>query len=495
MGMPVVAIVGRPNVGKSALFNYMLMKRVSIVHEQSGVTRDPVMSPCEHYGRKFLLVDTGGLGTHPKEKNVDLFDGMIREQVVQVVADADVLIWVVNCQEGITPQDEEVADFLRKTGKPVVVAANKADNQNVRQEAFGLFAPLGYLDIHPVCCTHTFGAGRLLDAVMEHLPPEPEEEKETEEEKASEPKRLKIAVVGRPNVGKSSLVNRLLGDNRVMVSDIPGTTRDAIDVPIDLKYNDEVLPATIIDTAGMRRKKQIDSVVEFFSLSRSETAIKRADIVLFMIDATDPCTTQECRIGRVIVDERKCCIMLANKWDVAGKEIKEKEFIAFVRERMPFMNHAPLHIISALNGYRLKGIIGHLLHVKEQMNIMIPTGVFNQFLQDTFARTPPPMSGMKRFKCYYGTMKHNNPPKFVLFCNKRSLCPANYMQFLQNQIRDAFFPEAGLPIVLEMRERTKIDEADDTRKAAAGAKRVKEKEYQAEHHRVQRRKGYMKRGK
>ena len=490
MGLPVVAIVGRPNVGKSALFNYILEKRLSIVHEQSGVTRDPVMSPCEHYGHRFLLVDTGGLGTHPKEKKVDLFDGMIREQVMQVVADADVLIWVVNCQEGITPQDEEVADFLHKTGKTVVVAANKADNDNIRKQAFGLFAPLGYLDIHAVSCTHTHGAGLLMDAVVEHLPKQ-EEGAETEGE-AKEPKRLKIAVVGRPNVGKSSLVNRLLGNKRVMVSDIPGTTRDAIDVPVDLKYNDEILPATIIDTAGMRRKKQIDTVVEFFSLSRSETAIKRADIVLFMIDATDPCTTQECRIGRVICDARKCCIMLANKWDIAGKNIKEKEFVAFVRERMPFMDHAPLHIISALNGYRLKGIVGHLLHVREQMGVMIPTGVFNQFLQDTFARTPPPMSGTKRFKCYYGTMKQNNPPKFVLFCNKRSLCPAHYMQFLQNQIRDAFFPEAGLPIVMDLRERTKIDESDDSRKAAAGAKRVKEKEYQEEHRRVQRRKGYIK---
>jgi GTP-binding protein len=329
-----------------------------------------------------------------------------------------------------------------------------------------------------------------MDAVVGHLPKQ-EESAETEGE-AKEQKRLKIAVVGRPNVGKSSLVNRLLGNKRVMVSDIPGTTRDAIDVPVDLKYNDEILPATIIDTAGMRRKKQIDTLVEFFSLSRSETAIKRADIVLFMIDATDPCTTQECRIGRVICDARKCCIMLANKWDIAGKNIKEKEFIAFVRERMPFMDHAPLHIISALNGYRLKGIVGHLLHVREQMGVLIPTGVFNQFLQDTFARTPPPMSGTKRFKCYYGTMKQNNPPKFVLFCNKRSLCPAHYMQFLQNQIRDAFFPEAGLPIVMDLRERTKIDESDDVRKAAAGAKRVKEKEYQEEHRRVQRRKGYIK---
>jgi GTP-binding protein len=489
---PMVAIIGRPNVGKSALFNYILRKRLSIVHEQSGVTRDRLVSPCEHWGHKFLLVDTGGLGTHHKEKKVDLFDGMIREQVTEVISEATVLIWVLNCQEGITPQDEEVAEFLRKSGKPVVIAANKADNNEIRGQAFGLFAPLGYLDIHPTSCTHTAGASQLLDAVVKYLP-EPEEEQLDEDAgEEQEDKRFKIAIVGRPNVGKSSLVNRLLGENRVMVSDIPGTTRDAIDVPVDLKYDDQVLQATLIDTAGMRRKKQIDTVVEFFSLSRSETAIKRCDIVIFMIDATDPCTTQERRIGRVIVDERKSCVMLANKWDIAGKSIKEGEFKKLVRERMPFMSHAPLQVISALNGYHVNGIVRHLLHVKAQMGVMVPTGVFNHFLQDTFARNPPPTVGMKRFKCFYGTMKGNNPPRFVLFVNKRSLCPANYLQYIQNQIRDAFFPEAGLPVVLDLRERTKMEDADATRKAAAGAKRAKEVDYQSEKRRINRQKGYRK---
>ena len=483
MSIPLIVIVGRPNVGKSALFNCILGKRISIVHEQSGVTRDRIAAPGNHFGRRFLLVDTGGLGTCQTEKKVDLFDGMIREQVAEVVAEANVLIWVMNCQEGITPQDEEVGDFLRKTGKPVVIAANKADNVDMRAAAVGQFARLGYEDIVPTSCTHTTGASDVLDMAFKYVPESQEEEKE-------EAARLKVAVVGRPNVGKSSLVNRFLGEKRVMVSDVAGTTRDAIDIPLNLSWEGETVPITLIDTAGMRRKKQIDTVVEFFSLSRAESAIKRCDLVLFMIDATDPCTTQERRIGRVICDARKACIMLANKWDLAGKNgIKEGEFEKMVRERMPFMAHAPLHVISVLNGYHFNSIVGHLVHVREQMQVSVPTGLFNQFLQDTVSRTPPPSVGLKRFKVYYGTMKGTNPPHFVLFVNKRSLCPANYEQFLCNAIRDTFYPQAGLPIVLDMRERKSMDESSEVRKAAAGAKRVKESDYQAEHRRIDRARG------
>lgn len=485
MSKPVIAIVGRPNVGKSALFNCIMGKRISIVHEQSGVTRDRIVANGVHFGRRFTLVDTGGLGTHIKERNVDLFDGMIREQVMEVVGDAQVLVWVLNCQEGITPQDEEVGAFLRKTGKPVVIAANKADNVELRSQVVGQFSQLGYKDIVPTSCTHTTGASDVLDAVFKYIPETPDEEEDKEKV------RLKIAVVGRPNVGKSSLVNRFLGENRVMVSDIAGTTRDAVDVPVDLKWNDEEIPVTLIDTAGMRRKKQIDTVVEFFSLSRSETAIKRCDIVLFMLDATDPCTTQERRIGRVIVDARKACVILANKWDLASKNgMKEGDLVALIRERMPYMSHAPVHVISAINGYHFRSIVGHLSHVREQMDVSVPTAVFNQFLQDTLQRTPPPSTGLKRFKIFYGTMKSKNPPHFVLFVNRESLCPANYLQFLTNQIRDAFFPEAGMPVILELRQRKTVEESTETRKAAVGAKRQKEEDYQAERRRINRARGW-----
>ena len=484
--LPVIAIVGRPNVGKSAMFNCILRKRISIVHEQSGVTRDRVAAPGEYQGRRFLLVDTGGLGVHHKEKTVDVFDGMIREQVAEVVAEAAVLIWVVNIQDGITTQDEEVADFLRKSGKPVVIAANKGDNANARADAVGLFAALGYEDIVPTSCTHSLGVGDLMETVL-RLAPAGEGEAEAAEAVAPP---LRVAVVGRPNVGKSSLVNRLLGERRVMVSDVPGTTRDAIDIPVTLECDGMKLPVTLIDTAGMRRQKQIDTVVEFFSLSRSKNAIKRADLVLFMIDATDPCTTQDRRIGHVVVEECKPCIILANKWDLA-EGAKAPDVEARIRAEMPFMNHAPVLLLSVLKGFNVKQISHRLLHVREQMGVSVPTAVFNQFLQDILARTPPPSTGLKRFKVFYGTMKGGPPPKFILFVNKRSLCPHNYLQFLENQIRDAFYPEAGLPILIELRERESHqgEGASGIRRAAAGAKHRRESDYQSEQRRITRRKG------
>ncbi len=307
------------------------------------------------------------------------------------------------------------------------------------------------------------------------------------DEENKEPERMKVAVVGRPNVGKSSLVNKILGRERVMVSDIPGTTRDAIDEPVDLDYKGEKLPITIIDTAGMRRKKQIDTVVEFFSLSRSETAISRCDMVIFMIDANDPCTAQERRIGHLIVEAGKPCILLANKWDEAkGNYKSQKEAISRIRLTMPFLNHAPLLLVSVLKGFNFNEIAGRLMHVREQMAVKVPTGVLNQFLQDILARNPPPSSGLKCFKIFYGTMIECPPPKFRLFVNKKSLCTNNYLQYIESQLRDAFYPEAGMPIRIELRERAShaTDVADGKRQAAAGAKRKKEDKFQAERRRA-----------
>ncbi len=484
MSQPVIAIIGRPNVGKSALFNSILRRRVSIVHEQSGVTRDRVAAPAEHFGRHFLLVDTGGLGVHHRENTTDIFDGMIREQVAEVVKDASVLIWVVNVQEGITVQDEEVADFIRKTGKPFIIAANKGDNSALRSEAVPTFARLGCKEIFPISCMHGVGITDLIESALAKVP---RDENEISEKAA--PARIKVAVVGRPNVGKSSLVNRMLGEDRVMVSDIPGTTRDAIDVPVDLDYNGETLPVTIIDTAGMRRKKQVDTVVEFFSLSRSESAIKRADMIIFVIDATDPCTSQERRIGHLIVEAQKPCLLLANKWDLARKEGKtEQEMLEQIRHDMPFMKHAPLLLISVLKGFHFNEIAGRIMHVREQMRVTVPTAVLNQFLQDILARNPPPSTGNKRFKILYGIQRGCPPPKFLFFVNKKDLCPANYLQYLENQLRDAFYPEAGLPIILMLREREShnIEAVDGKRQAAAGVKRKKEEDYHSKHRRASR---------
>ncbi len=463
--LPIIAIVGRPNVGKSALFNAILRRRISIVHEQSGVTRDRVTAPTEHFGYHFLLVDTGGLGTLNREKKVDLFDGMIREQVAAIVEEAAALIWVVNCQEGITPQDQEVGEFLRRTGKPVVIAANKADNQTVAQNAVVDFAALGIPDIEPTSCSHSFGISQLMDVLVKQIPRLDRGQAEESE------KRLRVAVVGRPNVGKSSLVNRLFGENRMMVTDIAGTTRDAVDLPIDLEQDKQILPLTLIDTAGLRRKKQIDTVVEFFSANRTEQAIRRSDIVLFLIDSTDPCTTQERRLGRLIVDANKPCILLANKGDLlhqAGK--KPQALLDFIRSEMPFLDHAPVQVISALNGYNCKSIFAQLWHVREQLKVTVPTAVFNQFLQDTLQRHPPVSKDNKRFKIFYGTMVFTPPPKFVLFVNNKKLCPQNYRKFLENQIREAFFPQAGLPISLELRNRERSEETNPARRAGTGAR-------------------------
>ncbi len=483
--LPVIAIVGRPNVGKSALFNAILRRRISIVHEQSGVTRDRVAAASEHFGYHFMLVDTGGLGTLNREKNVDLFDGMIREQVAAIVEEAAAVIWVVNCQEGITTQDEEVGEFLRKTGKPVVIAANKADNQTTAQNVVSDFAALGIADIEPTSCTHSYGISQLMDVVVTHIPQIANEE-EIE-------KRLRVAVVGRPNVGKSSLVNRLFGENRMMVTDIAGTTRDAVDIPVDLQQDGLILPLTLIDTAGLRRKKQIDTVVEFFSANRTEQAIRRSDIVLFLLDSVEPCTTQERRLGRLIVDANKPCILLANKWDLLYKDGKKpKELIEQIRNEMSFLDHAPVQIISALNGYNFKGIFAQLLNVREQLKLMVPTSVFNQFLQDTLLRNPPTSKDNKRFKIFYGTMVFTPPPKFVLFVNNKKLCPNNYLKFLENQIREAFFPEAGLPISLELRNRERLEDANPARKAAAGAHFKRQSEANDVNRRIQRSKNRRK---
>lgn len=461
--LPVIAIVGRPNVGKSALFNAILRRRVSIVHEQSGVTRDCVAAPAEFRRRHFLLVDTGGLGTLNGEKRVDLFDGMIRDQVTEVIKDAAALIWVVNCQDGITPQDEEVGAFLRKSGKPLFLCANKADNRELADLAEAQFIKLGVKQICPTSCTHTYGVEALLVKVLADIPQETE--LETEQEKP-----LRIAVVGRPNVGKSSLVNRLIGEDRMMVSDIAGTTRDAVDLPLTIKQDGEELPIVLVDTAGLRRKGQISTVVEFFSANRTEQAIRKSDLVLFILDSLDVCTTQERRIGRLIADARRPCIMLANKWDLITQAGHDRIdlFTDHVRQCMPFMDHAPILQISAANGYNFKRIFELIRLVKAQTRVMVPTGVFNQFLQDTLQRNPPTSVENKRFKIFYGTMTHNPPPKFVLFVNDPKLCPQNYRSYLENQIREAFFPEAGLPIFLELRKRETPNDNTGARAAARG---------------------------
>ena len=449
------------------------------------MTRDRVAAPAHYGDRHFLLVDTGGLGIHPREKKgADIFDGLIRDQVAAIVAEADALIWVVDCLQGLTPQDEAIRDFMMQAELPVVMAANKADNPNLRESAVAEFAALGMRDLVTTSCTHNHGVGDLVHSVLAHIP--------VVVEPMTERGGLRIAVVGRPNVGKSSLVNRVFGEERVMVSDIAGTTRDAIDVPVTLKGDQgEDVPATFIDTAGLRHRSNVDSVVEYFSATRAQSAIRRCDVVLFVIDATDPGTAQDRRIGRMIKDEYKPCILLVNKWDLAEKGMKQKDLADEIRHRLPFMQHAPMHFICALSGYNFDGIFEHILALRDQMQIAIPTSVVNQFLQDTLARTPPASVGNKRFKIFYSTMKGNPPPHFVLFANSRKACPDNYVQFLENRLRDAFFPEAGLPIKLEIRERRGEESPNiGVRNAVRGVRLRERADRQANARHSQRRKGF-----
>ncbi|MBN2450628.1 MAG: ribosome biogenesis GTPase Der [Lentisphaeria bacterium] len=486
--LPVVVIVGRPNVGKSALFNRILGRRVAIVHEQSGVTRDRVAAPARFRGRQVMLVDTGGLGVRLRETHgLDVFDGLIRDQVARIVEEATAVVWVVDCQTGLTPQDEEIAAFLRESRRPVFLAANKADNESLAEAAEGEFSPLGFEPVYPVTCSHNQGLGELLAGLAAAVPAGGGDIGATE--------GLKLAVVGRPNVGKSSLVNRLLGDERVIVSEVAGTTRDAIDVPLVLTDGEENVHVTLIDTAGLRRRRQVDTVVDFFSMSRTEGAIRRSDAVLFLLDATAPATAQDRRIARLIQDARKPCIVVANKWDLlTGTGTRQRELQQTIRERMPFMAHAPIVVVCAASGYNLDALLDRVLAVREQMSVRIPTGVLNQFLQDTLARTPPSAVGGKRLKILYGTMVAHPPPHIVLFVNERKAFQSHYLQFLENRIREAFFPEAGLPIRLDVRQRQGTGgDRVGARRAAAGARQRQQAQTEARKRHSARRKGWRKR--
>lgn len=483
--LPIIAIVGRPNVGKSALFNCIVGHRISIVHEQSGVTRDSIVAPVHRLGQHFLLVDTGGLGVLVKEKKVGIFDGLIRDQVAAVVEEADVVIWVVDCHAGVTPLDHETSDLLRAAECTFVMAANKADNDAYREAAVGDFAVLNPPALIPTSCTQNFGIKQLMERCFALLP--------EGDAQPVEPPAMQLAVVGRPNVGKSSLVNCILGEERVMVSEIAGTTRDAVDVPFRFRHGDHDVPMALIDTAGLRRQRRVDSVVEFFSVSRAEKAILRSDAVLFVLDATEPATSQDRRIARMINDAKKPCILVVNKWDLLSGQMKQKDLTELFRDRLRFMQHAPMAVICALSGYSLDTVFDLLVRLREQMQIKVPTSVVNRFVQDVLMRTPPTSTGNRILKVMYATMKGNPPPRFLLFVNHKDACSANYLKFLENQFREAFFPETGLPIEIELRERRNAKESEHGgRQAIAGVVREKRKQRDANARHASRRRGWRK---
>jgi len=443
--MPSIAIVGRPNDSDSSLFNAILGKRVSIVHEESGVTRDRIVSPTVWGGMRFLLVDTGGLGVFKgQKKNLSFWEGGIQEQVKIAIEDADILFFVVDIQSRTMPLDREIASRLKSSGKKVCLIANKADNPKLSAASIE-FAELGFEKIFPVSTLHRAGIDDLMEYALDEIGAETIKDRETEP--------FSIAVIGRPNVGKSSLVNRLLGENRVMVSDVPGTTRDAIDVEFGLEYKDGKIPAVLIDTAGLRKKAKLDSAVEMFSVMRAETAIQRAKLVLFVVEAKpEGLSSQDRHIARMISDENKACLILANKWDLC-KGYKQEDILEEIRYTLPHMNYAPLLFICALSGYNMSGVLDSIAEIIGRMDLKISTSILNRAIADAVEKNSPPVVGCKPFKIYYGTMTGNLPPRFTLFVNKPELCAPNYFKYLVNYMRKSF-DFTGLPLLIKLRPKT-----------------------------------------
>ena len=445
--VPTVAIVGRPNVGKSSLFNAIIRKRVSIVHEMCGVTRDRVVAPASWNGKHFQLIDTGGLGNvRGKTRNVDQWDERISEQVEVAIEGADILILVCNVQEGVVALDEEVAKRLRSCGSRIILAVNKSDNPKLISGA-AEFSRLGFEEMIPVSSLHRSNIDGLLDQVVRDF-----DELEIPEE---EHEVFRIAVVGRPNVGKSSLVNALLGDERVIVSDVAGTTRDSVDIDFELEYKGEKLPASLIDTAGFRKRGKVRDAVEMFSIMRAKEAIERSRLVLFLVEASPHGTTaQDRRIASMVEESGKGCVLVVNKYDVQRDSHKKEELLEELRYSMPGMRYAPAVFISAKEKYNLGGMLDQAAEVMEQMELKISTSMVNRVLYDAFERVSPPVVGTSPLKFYYAAMIANEPPQFLLFVNNPAYCADNYLAYLKKALRSAF-DFTGLPIVMTLRARPK----------------------------------------
>lgn len=449
-GLPSVAIVGRPNVGKSALFNALLDRRVSIVHEECGVTRDRVVAVGRWRGRSFQLVDTGGLvaAAATEQERSGPFGGSIHKQAVAALESAAVVLFVVDVMAGVTTLDEEVARLLRKAAKRVILVVNKSDNEQLADGA-SEFRKLGFDEFFKVSAVHRFGVEKLLSHALRLLP-------KGEGVDGVEGTRVRLAVVGRPNVGKSSLVNGLFGAERMIVSDVSGTTRDAVDIDCELRIGDRTVPATLIDTAGLRRRGRADSAVEIFSIMRAHEAIRRCDIALLVIEAGgDGATTQDARIARLIDECDKGCVIVANKSDLCfGQGIGAKEIEDETRRTLPFLSHAPLMLTSAAKGYGLDEVAASAIEVAEQLKVRIPTAMLNEAIGEALARRSPPAVRSSFFKVFYSTMTSSAPPTFVLFVNNPELCPKPYQNYLTNSLRRAF-GLSGLPVRLHLRRRAR----------------------------------------
>ncbi len=442
MSKPVIAIVGRPNVGKSTLFNKLIGKRLSIIEDTPGVTRDRIYAEGEWLNRSFLLIDTGGI----EPSSEDYILKRMREQAQIAIDTADVIIMMTDIRTGVTAADKDVAAMLRKSSKPIVLCVNKADSIGNLPVEFYEFYNLGLDDPIAVSSVHGHGTGDLLDKVFEYIP---KNENESEEQDC-----INVAVVGKPNVGKSSLINKILGEERVIVSDIAGTTRDAIDAYVENKFG----KYNFIDTAGMRRRSKIEESVERYSVIRSLLAIERADVVVIMLDARDGVTEQDTKIAGFAHEKGKACVVVANKWDIVEKDDKTmNNKRKQIQEDLGFMSYAPIIFISAVTGQRVDKLFEQINFVNEQTTRRIATGVLNEMLADATAKVQPPSDKGKRLKLLYMTQASVKPPSFVIFVNNKALFHFSYKRYIENRIREVF-GMTGTPIHLIIRERgEKID--------------------------------------
>lgn len=455
-GKPLVALVGRPNVGKSTLFNRLVGARLAVTSETPGTTRDRLEAIGEWTGRTFTVVDTGGIeilperverGDVPLSQHTPLavasaqFIPQIRQQAEMAIEAADVIVFLVDASEGLTSADEQVAEILRRSRKPVLVAANKADNAERRLAAVE-FYQLGVGEVFPISALHGQGVGELLDAVVAALPPA-----EAEEQDAA----VKIAIVGRPNVGKSSLLNALLGQERAIVSPLPGTTRDAIDTRILW----EGLPVTLIDTAGIRRRGKIEAGLEKYSVLRALRAIQRCDVALLLIDAVDGVTAQDAHVAGFILDEMKSVVVIVNKWDALPKTGETmQEYTAHVRSALRFLDYVPVLFVSALKGTRVAQVLPTALRVQQERLVRIPTGELNRIIREAFEKQAPPTHAGKRLKVFYCTQPRTDPPTFVFHVNDPQLVHFSYERYLENRIRE-HYPFTGTPLRLSFRKRSR----------------------------------------
>lgn len=437
MSKPVVAIVGRPNVGKSTLFNKLVGARLSIVDDTPGVTRDRIYGDCEWGSRTLLLVDTGGIEPYSD----DIILKQMRRQAQLAIDSADVIILVTDVRSGVVSTDREVASMLQKSGKPIVLCVNKCDTVGEPPAEYYEFYNLGLGDPIAVSSVHGMGTGDLLDAVCEYLPPAEENEEEDD--------TVKVAVIGKPNVGKSSLVNAILGEDRMIVSDIAGTTRDATDSYVENKYGKFVF----IDTAGLRRKSRVYDSIEKYSVIRARMAVERAQVCVIMIDAVEGFTEQDSKVAGIAHELGKACIIAVNKWDAVEKDGKTMDsYRKKLMNDFSFMSYAPIIFISAKTGLRLDRLFELIKYVDDQNAMRISTGRLNDLLADATARVQPPTDKGRRLKIFYMTQASTRPPTFVCFVNRKDLFHYSYQRYIDNQIRSVFGLE-GTPTRMIIRER------------------------------------------